>query len=226
MGGEPPRVLHVTQPDWFRPQCFRQIGLRTDYRAAGPVPPFDTQPYPKDGLAVSPPTEIEPIETVAPGEAPRPVLKAFNDAEGLRLEQTFPRLLPVPSGEDKRDAIPIKVEAVYAYGPSSGRRVYYMEATRTHPDPKDGASCGAVTFGGGWFSRDGEGRLTSLGFDASIVKCDRYGLAYMLPLGVVNVAGRLFWIAQWSGWDYERYEVVEITATSAKPVLSVFGGSC
>ena len=81
VGAEPPRVLHVTQPDWFPAQCFRQVGLRTDYRPARPVPPIDTQPYPKDGLAVSPPTEIEPIEIVPPGEATPPVLEAFNTAE-------------------------------------------------------------------------------------------------------------------------------------------------
>ena len=226
VGAEPARVLHVTQPDWFPAQCFRQVGLRTDYRPDRPAPPIDTQPYPKDGLAVSPPIDIEPIEIVPPGEVTTPVLEAFDLAESVRLEMTWPRLLPVPSNEEERQAVPVKIEATYAYGPANGRRVYYIEASRTHPDPHDGAACGAVTFGGGWFVRDGAGPLTAFGFDASIVKCDRYGLAYMLPLGVVQAAGRLFWIAQWSGWDYERYEVVEITQKKAVPVLAAFGGSC
>ena len=48
------RPLRVLQPDWVDVHCRRQIGLRTDYRAERPLPPPREQPYPKDGLAVSP----------------------------------------------------------------------------------------------------------------------------------------------------------------------------
>ena len=60
----PPHQLRVTQPDWIEAHCLRQIGLRTDYRPAEPAPPRTTQPYPKDGLAVSPPQSVEPIAIV------------------------------------------------------------------------------------------------------------------------------------------------------------------
>ena len=225
LGAGAPRVLHVTQPDWFPAQCFRQVGLRTDYRPSRPVPPIDTQPYPKDGLAVSPPTDVEPVAIAAPGAAAPAVVEAFDRAEQSALVHTWPRVGAVALVARARMG-PVKIEARYVYGEPKGRRVYYIEATRTYPDPQDAAACGAVTFGGGWFTADGAGPLTSLGFDTTIVKCDRYGLAYMLPLGVVRAGGRLFWVAQWSGWDYERYEIVEITSAKAEPVFAAWGGSC
>src|SRR5262245_37089433 len=51
VGADPPRMVHVRQPEWLDAHCFRQIGLRTDYRSAQPAPGPDVQPYPKDGLA-------------------------------------------------------------------------------------------------------------------------------------------------------------------------------
>src|SRR5207244_1601747 len=72
--------------------------------------------------------------------------------------------------------------------------------------------CPVVTFGAGWFVRDGSGPLRKLRFDADLADCERYGLLYMLPLGAIRLSNRLFWIAQWSGWDFEEYGVVEIKA--------------
>ena len=48
------RMDWAHQPDWFKTYCQKQIGLRTDYQPRVPPPGPDTQPYPKDGLAVSP----------------------------------------------------------------------------------------------------------------------------------------------------------------------------
>src|SRR5579864_193883 len=53
-GGEP-MTVEVRQPDQVDVHCTSQIGLRTDYISAEPPPPWTVQPYPKDGVAVSPP---------------------------------------------------------------------------------------------------------------------------------------------------------------------------
>ena len=44
----------------------------------------------------------------------------------------------------------------------------------------------------------------------------------------MRIAGRLFWIAQWSGWDYEEYTVVEIKPDKDRTevALRVWGGGC
>ena len=48
----------------------------------------------------------------------------------------------------------------------------------------------------------------------------------MLPLGVMRLAGRLFWIAQFSGWDHERFVVIEIKPKTVEVAVNVWGGGC
>jgi hypothetical protein len=48
----------------------------------------------------------------------------------------------------------------------------------------------------------------------------------MWPLGAIRVADKLFWLAQFSGWNHERYVVVEVKPKAVEAVLSVWGGSC
>ena len=48
----------------------------------------------------------------------------------------------------------------------------------------------------------------------------------MLPLGAMKLSNRLFWIVQWSGWDYEEYAIVEIKAKETETTLRVVGGRC
>src|SRR5439155_310323 len=130
VGSEPPPIVRVRQPEWFGAHCFRQIGLRTDYRPAQPPPGPATQPYPKDGLAISPPRVVERVDIVPTGGAP------------------------------------------------------------------------------------------------AAVECDRYDVHYLLPLGVLRLSDRLFWLAQWSGWGYEEYSVVEIKRDKTDVVAHRWGGGC
>jgi hypothetical protein len=48
----------------------------------------------------------------------------------------------------------------------------------------------------------------------------------MLPLGVMRVDAKMFWFAQFSGWDHERYVVIDITPKNAVAVVSAWGGGC
>ena len=44
----------------FGAHCQMQVGLRTDYRSALPMPPLEQHHYPKDGLAVNGAVAVEP----------------------------------------------------------------------------------------------------------------------------------------------------------------------
>ena len=68
----------------------------------------------------------------------------------------------------------------------------------------------------------------TLKFDVAVVPCHRETIRYMFPLGAIRIAGRLFWIAQWSGWDYEEYTIVEIKPEKDRTevALRVWGGGC
>ena len=218
----PPRTVHVTQPDWVNVHCQRQVVLRTDYKGAPPTPPQSVQPYPKDGLAVSPPQPVERIEILSP-TAPgirtltSGVRSAFNKAE-REVENRYGH----PFGRRARESLEPTIDALYAFGDSP--RVFYTEATRSYRHLGD-TDCANVAFGTGWFVRDGE-TTTWLDMAVDLLPCNLYGATYMLPFGAMRIGGRLFWIAQYSGWDHERFVVVEIKGHTAQAVVNAWGGGC
>jgi len=219
-----PQTLRIVQPDWVNVHCVRQVGLRSDYVPPIAAPPRTEQPYPKDGLAVSPPQPVERIAVVpATSEELRAVmpalLAAFNQAERL-VEQRYGH----PVSRRAREGRVPDLDAVYAVGEHP--RIYYVEATRRYRElglRMD--DCSAVAFGTGWFAREGD-EVRSLDTAVDLLACNRAGASYMLPLGAMRVAGRLFWLAQFAGWDHERFVVVEIKPKTVEAVLSVWGGGC
>jgi hypothetical protein len=221
----PPRLVHVRQPDWLQTHCQKQVGLRTDYQPNQWPPGAEAQPYPKDGLAVSPPHVVEPIETLPPDSAERAVLAdilraAFAAREEDALSRAQADGSPVRASKKELEGLPITIEALYAFGTKP--RVYWVEAVREY---KKEDACAAIVFGAGWFILD-SGRFIFGELDVSVVPCSQEGLQYMFPLGVISLPRGKYWIAQWSGWDNEEYDVIEIGARSIAPVLAVSGGGC
>ena len=219
-----PLTLRVVQPDWVDVHCVRQIGLRTDYLPPRPPPPRTEQPYPKDGLAVSPPQPVERAEIV-PSSAEEvrsftaALTQAFNQAERL-VEERYSH----PVTRRAREGVEPTIEAVYAVG--STPRVYYVEASRSYRQlGQPVQECEALTFGTGWFVRD-EAGVRPLKMAVDLLPCDRLGASYMLPLGVMRFGARLFWIAQFSGWDHERFVVIEIKSKTVEVAVNAWGGGC
>jgi hypothetical protein len=218
-----PRTVRVTQPDWVEAHCLRQVGLRTDYRSDQPIPPLREQPYPKDGLAVSPPQAIGRIEkltaaSLEPAELHGLMREAFD-----RAERELASRYSHPIKESTREAIRPDIEAMYAFG--TAPRVYYVEAARGYTTLGRHDEC-AIAFGTGWFTRDGDNRLRKLDMAVDLLRCDRYGASYMLPLGVVRAAERTFWIVQYAGWDHERFVVAEIKKDKVEAAVVRSGGGC
>jgi hypothetical protein len=222
--GDGAGAARIVQPDWVNIHCARYVGLRSDYQPPQPAPPRTTQPYPKDGLAVSPPHAIDRVEILPPASPELRALlpavhTAFNDAE-RDVESQYGH----PISRRAREGIAPTVEAVYAYGDSP--RVYYVEALRPYRQlGQQVGDCSAVGSGTGWFVRSG-GEVRLLTMVVDILNCDRQSASYMLPLGVVRLNDRLFWLAQFSGWDHERYVVLEVKKKSVDVVVNRWGGSC
>jgi len=59
-----------------------------------------------------------------------------------------------------------------------------------------------------------------------LLNCNRYGASYMLPFGAMRLNDRLFWLAQFAGWEHERYVVLEIKAKTVDVIGQCMGGSC
>ena len=119
----------------------------------------------------------------------------------------------------------LTVEAAYALGDPARARVYYLELFKEYGGGAED-DCLSVSYGAGWFLREGNGPFRAIGIDVASARCDREGVRYHLPLGAIRIAGRLFWIGQWSGWDYEEYDIIEILPDKVDNVLHVRGGGC
>jgi len=214
----------VVQPDWVDVHCARYIGLRTDYQPAAPAPPRTEQPYPKDGLAISPPHDVERIEIVAPDaselRALLPIVQtSFNDAE-REVESRYGH----PIKRRAREGVAPTIEAVYAHGDTP--RIYYIEATRRYRQLGQASDeCTGIASGTGWFVRDGNG-ARALTMVVDLLNCDRHAASYMLPLGVLRLDNRLYWLAQFAGWDHERYVVLEVKKKTVEVIVNRWAGAC
>lgn len=219
-----PQTVKVTQPDWIDAHCVRQIGLRTNYRSALPVPPPAEQPYPKDALAISPPHAIERIEVISAGTDGASAL-----ASGLRgrfngAERETASYFDHPVGRQIREAIEPEIEAMYTFGDAPP--AYYVEASRRYPMPGQ-REC-LVAFGTGWFVRDVSNGARAKWHEMAVdlLPCNKYGATYMLPLGAIRAAGRTFWLVQYAGWNNERYVVIDVKNNRVEAMVSTWGGGC
>ncbi len=216
-----PQTARVTQPDVVDVHCVQQIGLRTDYRSAEPAPPPTEQPYPKDGLAVSPPQPVEHVAILAPGAIELlPLWPTLRDAFNKAERETASRFRD-PLGERARERIDPQIEAAYAYGVDP--RYYYVESSRTYRTLGN-ESC-SIAFGTGWIVKVGDG-FKPLATSVDILPCNRYGATYMLPFGAMTLGGRTYWLAQFSGWDHERFVIVDIKPKEVEAMVNVWGGGC
>ena len=217
------RTVHVTQPDWVESHCVRQVALRTDYRSDLAVPPPEEQPYPKDGLVISPPRPIERIEHLAKdGEEAQGLLDAVREAFNKSERETADHF-GHPFKQAEREKFAIELEAVYAFGTLA--RAYYVEAGRTYAARPNRDEC-LIAFGTGWFKKETVYWTRKLDMAVDLLPCDRYGGSYMLPLGVLRIGARTFWIVQYSGWDRERYVVAEIKKDTVEAAVVKGGGGC
>jgi len=221
-GAAEPQTVKVVQPDWVDVHCVRQIGLHTDYRTGQLPPPPSEQPYPKDGLAIAPARPIERVALVPPaGPDANSMLVALKEAFN-RAERQPAGKVDLPLSRDAREDQDPRIEALYSHG--SEPRVYYVEATREYQ--RFGShECQIMSFGTGWFVSE-QGRFRPLAMAVDVLGCDRRDASYMLPLGVVRAGTRVFWLVQFSGWDRERYAVIEPKLKDVDAVLNVWGGGC
>jgi hypothetical protein len=209
--------------------CSTRLGIKTDYKPAQVAPPRTKAPYPKDGLLVSGDTPVERIEIVSPGSAEFNralifVTDKFNKRENVAaLSFTDWRH---PFDERRRKAQPITVEAMYrAPNQKPGWTTYYIEAVRQYPARPIDAGCGLVTVGDGWVHVGPKDELR-IEFDTRVTYCDRKGVGVMLPLGFIRVGDHNYWVAQFSGFEYETYRVIEPEKDGARLQAAFHAGSC
>ena len=59
-----------------------------------------------------------------------------------------------------------------------------------------------------------------------VTYCDRKGVSYMLPLGLIRANDHNYWVFQSSGFEEEWYEIVEPTRHTIQSQLAYPVGAC
>lgn len=209
----------------------RRLGIRTDYRTAEPVPPILIQPYPKDGLAVTAGVRIDPIEIVAPDAAARPTFTAaLVDAVIEAEEDTILALLRRtgfrhPVDRAVRRTVVVRLEAWYR-APLDGHdaTLSWIEAVKRYPAGPEDEGCGLETVVSGWVQQDAPENAPRADLTARVTYCDRQGVTYMLPFGILRTGDRQHWVYQLSGAGQEWYVVTQVSSRRRRPVVEFFGG--
>jgi hypothetical protein len=202
--------VRLARPAMLRLMCAMRIGVRSDYQSAEPAPPPAVQPYPKDGLAVSGDQRVDPIEIVPPRApewtaAASAIAAEFDDAEERAVRAILAWKHPIKRAE--RRNVPVELEAMYrAPMDDAGWTAYYVEAVKHYPPEPEDRGCGLMTSVGGWMAVDPAGKR-SIKLNARVTYCDRQGVTYMLPLGLIRANGRNYWAFQRSGYGREGYVI-------------------
>lgn len=209
--------------------CSRRMAVRTDYRSTEVLPHPAERPYPKDGLVISGDQRIDAVETVPRTSKEWPatavaLIDPMDRAEQRAVDQFTDWEHPVKRSERRK--VPVEVEALYrAPMDTQGWAVYHVEAVKRYPPGKDDEGCGLMTSVSGWLALGAKGKMWTQ-LSARITYCDRKGVAYFLPFGIMHLRGRTYWIFQTSGYDVEQYFVVRPTSTLVEFETGYTAGSC
>lgn len=208
--------------------CSTRVGLRTDHKTPGFAPPRLKQPYPKDGLLVAGDASVDRIEIVEPGSPEWKrvsglLVDHFNEVETDAARSFLDWRHPFNA--QARKMVPLVLEAAYRAPNTPGRTTYFVEAVRTYPARPDEGGCGLSTTGQGWI-HVGPGGKGKVELTARLTYCDRKGVGFMLPLGVIRAAHRTYWVYQFSGFEGEWYQVVDAGKDGVRTVVSFHAGSC
>lgn len=211
--GQAPARLRAAAPRVVYTPCATQVGLATDYVAAGVLPPPHQAPYPKVGLASTRPIDIEPILEVTPSDTDwMRVKRALDDREfrNAELRALSDMQWTHPVKRIVRDRAPIDLQAVWHVRNS---RFFYFEAMRRYPDPeqpKGKPPCELVTYVAGYMWEKRSEDLQPVGVNALITYCHMERAAFLWPFGVIREGGKQFWVFQSAGWTGESYGIQEV----------------
>lgn len=228
---EGPLALKASAPRVVSTPCSTEVGLATDLKPAGILPPPHQVPYPKAGLATTALVQFESIAEVLRNDTDwMRVQRALEDQEFRNAEN---RALADmhwnhPVEPRLRDRAPIDLQAVWHVKDS---RFFYFEAMRRYPDrnpPKGKPPCELVTYVAGYFWEAPSERLRPVSVSALISYCHMERASFLWPLGVIRESARQFWVFQSAGWTGEVYGITELVPSKGfiRPQLWHVAGRC
>ena len=209
----------------------RRLGLRTRMTSSDPLPNPYELPFPKEGLVVTGGVKVEAIPTVSSRSPAGRELTTVLQADFLSAEQkTIDKLRSGtnwthPFSREQRRAVTAELESWYTSTlEQPGFTLSYIEAVKKYPPQAEDEGCGLETFISGWIHGNTRTKQPRSELVAKVTYCDREGVSYMLPLGLLRLKNRTHWVFQTSGWEAEWYSVVEAAPGRARYVAEYYGG--
>jgi hypothetical protein len=152
------------------------------------------------------------------------LLEPFAKAEDTAIEAFTAWQHPVRRNDRRK--VPVKLETMYrAEMDQPGWAAYYVEAIKEYAPGPDDEDCGLVTSASGWIIAGPDGKRTTK-LTARVTYCDRRGVTYMLPLGLIKARGRTYWAYQLSGYGREGYAIVHPMPKTIMQEVHYLAGSC
>jgi hypothetical protein len=228
------RVLTVERLAGAAARCQTQVALQTDYRGAGVASTEGSkrastagakQTRTKAGVALSVASlRLEQAMSLAPDSplasvaADRAAL-AFHRAEEDQIEILEPEVRKtLPPLAVRRTTKVVWTSIVRLGVAQAPAKIWYLEGETQY---------GAVVMTGHVWLQVDRDRETP---DAEVVITDRdrREVRARLPLGVLRVGDRRFWIFETRHWESESYEIVEVSGQGQRPItlLEVAGVGC
>lgn len=210
--GQPPLAVKASAPRVVSTPCGTEVGLATDLKPQGMLPPPFQSPYPKLGVATTAPVEFEPIAEIEPGDTDwTRVQRALDDGLFRNAENMLLGNMEWshPVGPTARARQAIELQKVWHVKDS---RFFYFEAMRRYADtkpPKGKPPCELVTYVAGYLWEERSENLKPAGVSALISYCHMERASFLWPFGVIREGGRQYWLFQSAGWTGELYGISE-----------------
>lgn len=208
--GKPHGELTLAAPSTIALPCGTRLGIRTNYHPALVPPPPTEQPFPKDGVVVTGGHTIAAIEQLKHNTPEmrgigNGLFPAFDLAEARAIAGYRDWVHPL--SREERSTAPIVMEAAYrAPMDTPGWTAIYVEASKRYAARPEDKGCGLVTSVRGWLRVNPQGRYRPE-LVAEITYCQRQGVGFFYPLGLIKLAERTHWIYQIAGYQREAYLV-------------------
>jgi len=116
---------------------------------------------------------------------------------------------------------PLTIDRVYRPVADAVPVVYYFEAVRT-ATRKNGTPLTMKV--SGWVRPDATGGLAAFALLGSVY--DDEGMWDVMPLAIVHVAQRVFWITSVGHWESSSFVIREVSPTAVRDVLTTDNGGC
>ena len=220
-------TLRLERPAVLPVACTSRLAVKSNYRPAEMAPPPFVQPYPKDGLVVSGTPRIGAVEDVTASEQRAKLAVSLLDPVDVAEQKAVNEFTQWdhPVKRAARRKVLVEVEAVYrAPMEEEGWTAYWVEAVKKYAPAPEDRGCGLVTSASGWVVIGPTKEWTRV--VAQITYCDRKGVSFFLPLGLIHANGHVYWVSQSSGYDHEFYNVTRPTSKDIRYEVSYPVAAC